>query len=89
MALIPAHNPLDVQVVIDADGRTLAGGAWGAVEPTDEVAAAVEAGRLLAFPDGLPGDADPAILAAVGLAGDSDASTTADDDTKSTTKRNR
>lgn len=66
MASIPAHNPLTVPVIIDADGRQLGGGEWGQVDPDLELVRDAEsAQRLILFPAGLPDDADPAILAAV------------------------
>lgn len=66
MALIPAHNPLSVPVIIDADGRQLGGGEWGQVDAgLDIVRDAEAAQRLILFPQGLPDDADPAITAAV------------------------
>lgn len=76
--MVPAHNPLDVPVVIDEEGRQLAGGAWALVPDTDEVRDAEAAQRLVLFPGGLPDDADPAILEAV--YGSTDASPADPDD---------
>lgn len=67
MPHVPAHNLLDVPVIIDGEGRTLGGGEWGSVDPdVYAVQAAVDAERLVIFPQGLPDGADPVILAAVG-----------------------
>ncbi len=42
-----AYNPTDGPVVIDREGRILAGGEWGAVTDNPAVTDAVNAGRLL------------------------------------------
>lgn len=68
-AKIPAHNPLTVPVIIDDEGRQLGGGEWGAADPDLEVVTtAVDAGRLILLPQGLPKDVDPAIAEAVEVA---------------------
>lgn len=48
MVYAAAYNPTDSPVVIDGEGRTLGGRAWGPVETTeDAVKAALSDGRLV------------------------------------------
>jgi hypothetical protein len=54
-----AFNPTDSPVIIDDDGRGLAGHDWAAVDDSSAlVTDAIAAGRLVwpAIPDGLAGD---------------------------------
>lgn len=58
-----AFNPTDSPVLIDAEGRSIAGQSWAAVEQdTPEVTEAAAAGRLVwpETPDALAGDGTPA-----------------------------
>lgn len=63
---VPAHNPTPGPVLVTDDGATLGGGEWGLVDGDLElVQDAVDNQRLIIFPQGLPDDADPEILAQV------------------------
>jgi hypothetical protein len=62
-----AFNPTDRPVIVDDEGRVLAGHDWEALDDTDErILALVEQGQLVwpATPDALPGDGTPAGAAA-------------------------
>lgn len=70
MATIPVYNGTDGPVVLDAEGHTLGGGEWRPVEQTDEVTAALEAGRLAKVDTrsaGADAELDPEAAAALEL----------------------